>query len=102
MSRVITFAKLNEEDLLPVTQVLLNLQRLHLIIATSKVFSFAPALCSGDLKLLEMPPHLANSLTEGEILTLRFGLRGTVILCFNLLGIIFFCLHHKVLYSQRQ
>jgi len=65
VSRVITFAKLNEEDLLPVTQV----------------FSFAPALCSGDLKLLEMPPHLANSLTEGEILTLRGSSEDGAVLC---------------------
>ena len=71
MSRVITFAKLNEQDLLPVTQVLLNHDRD--LISTSKVFSFAPTLCSGDLKLLELPPDLANSLTKGEILTLRFG-----------------------------
>lgn len=65
MSRVITFAKLNEEDLLPVTQV----------------FSFAPTLCSGDLKLLEMPPDLANSLTEGEILSLRGNSDDGAVLC---------------------
>jgi len=62
---VITFAKLNEDDLLPVTQV----------------FSFAPALCSGDLKLLEMPPNLANSLAEGETLTLRGSSDDGAVLC---------------------
>jgi len=65
VSRVITFAKLNEDDLLPVTQV----------------FSFAPALCSGDLKLLEMPPNLANSLAEGETLTLRGSSDDGAVLC---------------------
>ena len=73
MSRVITFAKLNEEDLLPVTQVFFSIVKNIFIPIYSKVFSFAPALCSGDLKLLEMPPDLANSLAEGEILSLRFG-----------------------------
>jgi len=65
VSRVITFAKLNEQDLLPVTQV----------------FSFAPALCSGDLKLLELPPDLANSLSKGEILTLRGSSDDGAVLC---------------------
>ena len=77
VSRVITFAKLNEDDLLPVTQVFFQLWRTLLLIY-SKVFSFAPALCSGDMKLLEMPPDLANSLAEGEILSLRFGWKGSV------------------------
>ena len=99
---MITFAKLNEQDLLPVTQVLWNLAQG--LIVTSKVFSFAPALCSGDLKLLELPPDLANSLSKGEILTLRFGNKSRV---FKSKSVQFsssnwcYILPHKVLNAQR-
>ena len=61
------------------------------------MFSFAPALCSGDLKLLEMPPHLADSLAEGEMLTLRFLKVFPFLFRFKLL----FCVHIKFIHFQR-
>ena len=64
------------------------------------MFSFAPALCSGDLKLLEMPPHLADSLAEGEMLTLRF-LKVVKLFLSCSDSNCGFCVHIKIIHFQR-
>lgn len=65
VSKVITLAKLVEEDLMPCSQV----------------FSFAPSLMGQDIKLLEVPPGLAAELAEGSVFTLRGDREDNVVLC---------------------
>jgi len=65
VSKVITFAKLNEADLLPLSQVI----------------SFSPDLLGGDVRLIEVPPSLADQLTTGSLLTFRGREDDSVVLC---------------------
>jgi len=65
VAKVIGIAKLNENELM----------------AKSQVFSFAPTLMGGDIRLMEVPPHLAASLCSGDLLTLRGEGGDGAVLC---------------------
>jgi len=66
VTKLITLAKLEDSDLLPLTQVV----------------SFTENLISeGDLKLLEVPKSLANQLEEGSVLVLRGEGEDSAVIC---------------------
>jgi len=65
VNKVISYAKLVENDLVPLSQVI----------------SFSDSLISGDLKLLEVPASLANQLVSGSVITLRGDEDDPAVLC---------------------